>query len=162
MTSSDPRETALLCVRYALDRKAYDLLLMDVSQCTSLADFFLICTGHSDTQVQAIAQSIEENLRMLGKNRRTMQSPRTYQWVLISYVDVSFHNILGRKPRTIEGLRTGQWVLMDYADVVVHIFLESARDFYDLERLWARAPRVTLPEPYRSQARDLRLAGAAH
>jgi ribosome-associated protein len=133
LTSSDPRETALLCVRYALDRKAYDLLLMDVSQCTSLADFFLICTGRSDTQVQAIAQSIEENLRMLG-----------------------------RKPRTIEGLRTGQWVLMDYGDVVVHIFLESARDFYDLERLWARAPVVTLPEPYRSQARDLRLAGAAH
>lgn len=132
MTSPEPRETALLCVRYALDRKAYDLLLMDVGECTSLADFFLICTGRSDTQVQAIAQSIEENLRTLG-----------------------------RKPRTVEGLRTGQWVLLDYGDVVVHIFLESARDFYDLERLWARAPLVTLPEPYRSQARDLQLAGAA-
>jgi ribosome silencing factor RsfS/YbeB/iojap len=132
LTSPDPRETALLCVRYALDRKAYDLLLMDVGECTSLADFFLICTGRSDTQVQAIAQSIEENLRTLG-----------------------------RKPRTVEGLRTGHWVLMDYGDVVVHIFLESARDFYDLERLWARAPLVTLPEPYRSQARDLQLAGAA-
>jgi ribosome-associated protein len=132
LTSPDPRETALLCVRYALDRKAYDLLLMDVSQHTSLADFFLICTGRSDTQVQAIAQSIEENLRALG-----------------------------RRPRTIEGLRSGQWVLMDYGDVVVHIFLDSVRSFYDLERLWARAPVVTLPEPYRSQARDLRLASAA-
>lgn len=133
MTSPDPRETALLCVRYALDKKAYDLLLMDVSQHTSLADFFLICTGRSDTQVQAIAQSIEEHL-----------------------------GVLGRKPRTVEGMRTGHWVLMDYGDVVVHIFLESVRTFYDLERLWARAPIVTLPEPYRSQARDLRLAGAAH
>lgn len=132
MTSADPRETALLCVRYALDKKAYDLLLMDVGQCTSLAEFFLICTGRSDTQVQAIAQSIEENLRKLG-----------------------------RKPRMIEGLRSGHWVLMDYGDVVVHIFLESVRDFYDLERLWARAPIVNLPEPYRSQARDLRLASAA-
>jgi ribosome-associated protein len=132
LKSPDPRETALLCVRYALDKKAYDLLLMDVGECTSLAEFFLICTGRSDTQVQAIAQSIEENLRMLG-----------------------------RKPRMVEGLRSGQWVLMDYGDVVVHIFLESVRDFYDLERLWARAPLVTLPEPYRSQARDLRLAGAA-
>ena len=132
MTSPDPRETALLCVRYALDKKAYDLLLMDVSQHTSLADFFLICTGRSDTQVQAIAQSIEEHL-----------------------------GVLGRKPRTVEGMRTGHWVLMDYGDVVVHIFLESVRAFYDLERLWARAPIVTLPEPYRSQARDLRLAGAA-
>jgi len=133
LTSPDPRETALLCVRYALDKKAYDLLLMDVSQHTSLADFFLICTGRSDTQVQAIAQSIEEHL-----------------------------GVLGRKPRTVEGMRTGHWVLMDYGDVVVHIFLESVRAFYDLERLWARAPIVTLPEPYRSQARDLRLAGAAH
>jgi len=133
LTSPDPRETALLCVRYALDKKAYDLLLMDVSQHTSLADFFLICTGRSDTQVQAIAQSIEEHL-----------------------------GVLGRKPRTVEGMRIGHWVLMDYGDVVVHIFLESVRTFYDLERLWARAPIVTLPEPYRSQARDLRLAGAAH
>ena len=132
MTSVEPRETALLCVRYALDKKAYDLLLMEVGQCTSLADFFLICTGRSDTQVQAIAQSIEEHLAALG-----------------------------RKPRTVEGMRTGHWVLMDYGDVVVHIFLESVRAFYDLERLWARAPIVTLPEPYRSQARDLRLAGAA-
>lgn len=132
MKSPDPRETALLCVRYALDKKAYDLLLMDVGQYTSLADFFLICTGRSDTQVQAIAQSIEENLRALG-----------------------------RRARMIEGMRSGQWVLMDYGDVVVHIFLESVRDFYDLERLWARAPVVTLPEPYRSQARDLQLAGAA-
>ena len=52
-------------------------------------------------------------------------------------------------------------MLIDYGDVVVHIFLESVREFYDLERLWARAPVVTLPEPYRSQARDLRLASAA-
>ena len=133
MKSVDPRETALLCVRYALDKKAYDLLLLDVGECTSLADFFLICTGRSDTQVQAIAQSIEENLRALG-----------------------------RKPRTVEGLRSGHWVLIDYGDVIVHVFLESVRAFYDLERLWARAPVVTLPEPYRSQARDLRLAGAAH
>ncbi len=133
MKSPDPRETALLCVRYALDKKAYDLLLLEVGACTSLADYFLICTGRSDTQVQAIAQSIQENLAALG-----------------------------RKPRTIEGLSTGHWVLMDYGDVVVHIFLESVRAFYDLERLWARAPVVTLPEPYRSQARDLQLAGAAH
>ena len=132
MKSPDPRETALLCVRYALDKKAYDLLLLDVGPYTSLADYFLICTGRSDTQVQAIAQSIEENLRTLG-----------------------------RRPRTVEGLRSGHWALLDYGDVVVHVFLESVRAFYDLERLWARAPVVTLPEPYRSQARDLRLAGGA-
>jgi ribosome-associated protein len=132
LKSIDPRETALLCVRYALDKKAYDLLLLEVGAHTSLADYFLICTGRSDTQVQAIAQSIQENLAGLG-----------------------------RRPRTIEGMNIGHWVLMDYGDVVVHIFLESVRAFYDLERLWARSPVVTLPEPYRSQARDLQLAGAA-
>jgi ribosome-associated protein len=130
--ASDPRETALLCVRYALDKKAYDLLLLDVSGHTSLGDYFLICTGRSDTQVQAIAQSIQENLAKLG-----------------------------RRPRTVEGLAGGQWALLDYGDVIVHIFLESVRAFYDLERLWARASIVQLPEPYRSQARDLRLASNA-
>jgi ribosome-associated protein len=129
----EPREAALLCVRYALEKKAYDLVLIDVGKETSLADYFLICTGRSDTQVQAIAQSIEQNLAGLGV-----------------------------RPLSIEGYTAGQWVLMDYADVVVHIFYEPVRAFYDLERLWTRAPQVTLPEPYRSQARDLRLAGAAH
>ncbi|MDX2167323.1 MAG: ribosome silencing factor [Deltaproteobacteria bacterium] len=131
-SSTDPRETALLCVRFALDKKAYDLLLLEVGAHTSLADYFLICTGRSDTQVQAIAQSIQENLAQLG-----------------------------RRPRTVEGLSGGQWALLDYGDVVVHIFLESVRSFYDLERLWARASVVQLPEPYRSQARDLRLASNA-
>lgn len=130
--SSDTRETALLCVRYALDKKAYDLLLLDVGAHTSLADYFLICTGRSDTQVQAIAQSVDEHL-----------------------------SALGRRPRTVEGLGTGHWVLIDFGDVVVHVFLESVRAFYDLERLWARATPVTLPEPYRSQARDLQLASNA-
>lgn len=131
--AAEPRETALLCVRYALEKKAYDVVLMDVGAYSSLADYFLICTGRSDTQVQAIAQSIEENLGRLG------------------------HRAL-----SVEGLSAGQWVLLDFGDVVVHVFFEPVREFYDLERVWARAPRVTLPEPYRSQARDLRLAGAGH
>jgi ribosome-associated protein len=132
LTETNPRETALLCVRHALDKKAYDLLLLDVSELSSLAEYFLICTGRSDTQVQAIAQSIQENLARAG-----------------------------RRPLAVEGYTTGHWVLLDYGDVVVHVFQESVRDFYDLERLWTRAPQVSLPEPYRSQARDLRLAGAA-
>jgi ribosome-associated protein len=128
----DERAKALLCVRFALEKKAYDLVLMEVSQLTSLADYFLICTGRSDTQVQAITQSIEDNLGRLGS-----------------------------RPLSIEGYTTGQWVVMDYGDVVVHIFFEPVREFYALERLWTRAPRVRLPEPYRSQALDLRLAGEA-
>ena len=132
MKQIDERAKALLCVRFALEKKAYDLVLMEVSQLTSLADYFLICTGRSDTQVQAITQSIEDNLGHLGS-----------------------------RPLSIEGYTTGQWVVMDYGDVVVHIFFEPVREFYALERLWARAPRVRLPEPYRSQVLDLRLAGEA-
>lgn len=131
MPTVEARETALLCVRFALEKKAYDVVLLEVGELTSLADYFLVCTGRSDTQVQAIAQGIEDNLRRLGIR-------------LLS----------------IEGASRGQWVLMDFGDVVVHIFFEPVREFYDLERLWSQAPRVALPEPYRSQARELRLAGA--
>ena len=132
MTRADDRQKALLCVRFALEKKAYDLVLMEVGHLTSLADHFLICTGRSDTQVQAIAQSIEENLRRMGI-----------------------------RALAIEGYGSGHWVVMDYGDVVVHIFYEPVREFYDLERLWARAPRVRLPEPYSSQVRDLHLASEA-
>jgi ribosome-associated protein len=132
LTQPNALDTALLCVRFALEKKAYDLVLIDVSELSSLADYFLICTGRSDTQVQAITQSIEGNLAEEGI-----------------------------RPLCIEGYTAGHWVILDYGDVVVHVFYEPVREFYDLERLWARAPRVELPEPYQSQARDLRLAGEA-
>ena len=105
---------------------------MEVGHLTSLADYFLVCTGRSDTQVQAITQGIEENLSRAGV-----------------------------RALSLEGYARGQWVVLDYGDVVVHVFYEPVREFYDLDRLWARAPRVALPEPYGAQARDLRLANEA-
>jgi ribosome-associated protein len=132
LTAADARDKALLCVKFALEKKAYDLVLMEVGRLTSLADYFLVCTGRSDTQVQAIAQGIEDNLARAGI-----------------------------RPLSIEGQTRGQWVVIDYGDVVVHVFYEPVREFYDLDRLWARAPRVQLPEPYGAQARDLRLANDA-
>ncbi len=105
---------------------------MDVGKLTSLADYFVVCSGRSDTQVQAIAQAIETNLREHGM-----------------------------RPLSLEGYSRGQWVIMDYADVIVHVFLEPVREFYDLDRLWARAPRLQLPEPYNSQVEDLRRADRA-
>jgi ribosome-associated protein len=125
LTSRDSFERALLCTRFALDKKAYDLELLDVSKLTAVADYFLICTGRSDTQVRAIAQHLEESL--------------------------AAERI---RPQAIEGYPRGQWVLMDYGDVVVHVFYQPIRAFYDLEGLWIRAPRVRLPEPYYSQARS--------
>ena len=130
--SQDSLDRALACVEFALDKKAYDLVLLEVGSLTSLADYFLICTGRSDTQVQAIAQNVEQ--MMLDR---------------------------GDRPLAMEGYSQGQWVIIDYGDVVVHVFFEPQREFYDLERLWAKAPRVELPEPFQSQARDLRLAQEA-
>ena len=91
----------------------------------SIGDYFIICSGRSDTQVQAIAEGVRNHLATLGV-----------------------------RPLAIEGLERGQWALIDYGDVVVHVFQVPVRTFYDLDRLWMRAPRVALPEPFQSQARS--------
>jgi ribosome silencing factor RsfS/YbeB/iojap len=123
LTSPDGLQKALLCTRAALEKKAIDLVVIDVAALTSITDYVVICSGRSDRQVQSIAQAIEEAL----KAERT-------------------------RPISLEGMRRGQWVLLDYGDVVVHVFYQPVREFYDLERLWEHAPRVRLPEPLRSQA----------
>ena len=123
MTSSDGLTKALQCAEAALDKKAVDLVVLDVGGLTSIADYLVICTGRSDRQVQGIAQAIDEQLRTHG-----------------------------HRPIAIEGMTRGQWVLMDYADVIVHVFYKPVREFYDLERLWEHAPHVQLPEPLRTQA----------
>lgn len=133
MNPPESRETALLCVRFALEKKAYDLVVLDVGSLTSLADYFVICTGRSDTQVQAIAQSIDESLCKMGLH-----------------------------PLSREGYATGHWALIDYGDVIVHVFYEPVREYYDLERLWGHAPRLALPEPYRTQAQEFRLVAEAN
>jgi ribosome-associated protein len=124
-------EKVLRCAQSALDKKAHDLVILDVARLTSVTDYFLICTGRSDIQVQSICRHIEESLREVGV-----------------------------KPLAIEGFTHGQWVLMDFGDVVVHIFYETVRDFYNLEGLWAQAQNLPLPEPYFSLAQQLRIATA--
>jgi len=119
----DGLQMALLCTRAALDKKAVDLVVVDVAELTSIADYLVICSGRSDRQVQSIAQAIEDALQEAGT-----------------------------RPISVEGMRRGQWVLLDYGDVIVHVFYEPVREFYDLERLWEHASRVQLPEPLRTQA----------
>ena len=123
MTSPDGLQKALLCTRAALDKKAVDLVVIDVKTLTSITDYLIICTGRSDRQVQSIAQGIQDAVEAEGA-----------------------------RPLSVEGLRRGQWVLLDFGDVVVHVFYAPVREFYDLERLWEHAPRVQLPEPLRTQA----------
>jgi ribosome-associated protein len=112
----ESREKSLLIVQLAHSRRAQDLVVLDLRGLVSYTDYFLICSGRSDRQVQAIAEHVEAELRA--------QKIR---------------------PRSIEGLSTGRWVLMDYDDVIVHVFQQSGREFYDLEGLWSDAPRVALP-----------------
>jgi ribosome-associated protein len=96
-----------IAVKAADDKKAHDLVVLDISQIASFADYFLICTGDSFRQMQAIADEIEEKLKAFGI-----------------------------RPSHIEGYRNAEWILLDYSDIVVHIFSKDARVYYDLERLW--------------------------
>jgi ribosome-associated protein len=112
-------EKALTVVAAALEKKAANLSVLCVRDLTSIADYFVICSGRSDRQVQSIAQGIEESLAAQGV-----------------------------KPFAIEGTGRGHWVLIVFSDVIVHVFYEPVREFYDLEGLWGDAPRAQLPEPY--------------
>ncbi len=113
----DSRERVILCVNAALEKKAKKLILLNVKEISAFTDYFFICSGASDRQVQSIASAIRENMKKQG--------------------------IL---PLGVEGESHGQWILMDYDDVVVHIFYEPVREFYDIERLWSEAPRMEIDE----------------
>jgi len=101
-------------VAAADDRKAIDLKVLHLEKVTDFTDYFLLCSGTSERQVQAIADAVLERLR----------AEKT-------------------RPLHMEGYNRGQWVLLDYGDFVVHIFQEEPRKFYALERLWGDAPDVT-------------------
>jgi ribosome-associated protein len=122
-------EKALLLTRFALDKKACDLVVLDVHDHTSIADYFILCSGRSDRQVQSIAQGIEENAAEAGI-----------------------------KPFAVEGTQRGHWALIDFSDVIVHIFYEPVREFYDLDGLWSHAPKAQLPEPFAQLADQFQIA----
>ena len=100
-------------VRAVLGKKAGELIVLDVRKLSSVADAFIICSGRSNRQVQAIAEHTQNALK---KNHL--------------------------KPLSIEGLQKGHWVLIDYGHVIIHVFYEPVRSFYDLEGLWIDAKRV--------------------
>ena len=107
-----------LAIECASEKKAFDLAALDLREIASFAEFFVICSGANQRQVQAIADEIVEQLKKQLKAR----------------------------PVRIEGYRTADWVLLDYGDFIVHIFEQKSREFYDLERLWRDAKKVQLPE----------------
>jgi ribosome-associated protein len=109
----DPGELAHRIVDVASDKKAADIVLLRTSEVTTMADYFVIASGRSDRQVQALSQAIVDELRDEGI-----------------------------KPLGIEGRGGARWVLIDYGSVIVHVFAPEEREYYGLERLWSKAAKV--------------------
>lgn len=109
-----PADVAL-SVKAALDKKALDLVVLDLRTSQAFTDFFVICTGGNARQVRAIADAVQS---VLGKQ--------------------------GLKPTLVEGESRSEWVLIDYFDFVVHVFTPATREFYGLERLWGDAQRIEI------------------
>jgi ribosome-associated protein len=113
-TELTPEELATAVVQYAEDRKALDIVQLDLRGIIGYTDYFVICSGRSERQTKAIHDAIHEGMKS------------TYR----------------RIPRRVEGLTGARWILMDYLDVVVHVFTPETREYYRLEQLWGEAPAL--------------------
>jgi ribosome-associated protein len=114
----DPARLARLIGAAAADKKALDVVELDLRGVLGYTDFFVICSGNTDRQTKAIHDGIHLTLKKDN----------------------------GLLPRRVEGLNEARWILMDYLDVIVHIFTPEAREFYRLEQLWGEAPRRAVGE----------------
>ena len=109
------KEALKIAVKAVDDKKASDIVILDISDVATFANHFLLCTGDSSRQIHAIADEVEQKLEAGGL-----------------------------RPSHVEGYQHAEWVLMDYIDLVVHIFSKSARAYYDLERLWRDGRRLNV------------------
>lgn len=112
-----PKEMALVLAEALDSKKGQDIKVLETGALTTLADYFVICTATSTTQVKALADECEKVMKERGE-----------------------------APHHIEGHRGGTWVLLDFSSVVVHLFMDEARQFYDLERLWKDAVDADLSD----------------
>lgn len=110
------RERLILCINATLQRKAKEIVVLNLKEISAFTDYMIICSGSSEREVQAIAQAIQQYLKKAKIN-----------------------------PLGVEGEANGQWILLDYDDVVISVFYEPVRTFYNLENLWD-APRMTVDE----------------
>lgn len=110
----DSRKLALLCRALAENKKAEDIVILDVRELSSVTDYFVIASGTSEPHLRAIVEEIEDKLR----DERNL------------------------RPRAVDGTFQAAWVVLDYFDVIVHVMRQDVRERYDLETLWGDAPRV--------------------
>ena len=113
MATITPRQLALMAAEVCDEKKAKDIIVLDVRKITTISDYFIVCSTSNERQARAIA----EGMRMRMKE-------------------------LGRREMGVEGMEDARWVLQDFGDIVLHIFHESQREFYDIEGLWADAKQV--------------------
>jgi ribosome-associated protein len=113
----DERKLAELCAQKCLEKKGENVVILDLENRSSVADYFVICSGYSDRQVSAIAENVAQEI---GK--------------------------AGVKALSREGMVDGRWALIDFGSVIVHVFRDQMRDFYSLESLWQDAPRINVQE----------------
>jgi len=114
--SADTDSELNLYIQAVLGKKAENVVALDVAELTSIAEVFIICSGKSNRQVNAIAEHIQTSLKK--------------------------HKI---KPLSVEGTKEGHWVLLDYGHVIIHVFYQAIREFYDLDGLWVDAGRIMTP-----------------
>ena len=112
-----PKETALLLAKTLDSKKGLDIKVLETGHLTTLADYFVLCSGTSNTQIKALSDACDKAMKEAGE-----------------------------PPHHVEGHRGGTWVLLDFSAVVVHIFNEEAREFYDLERLWSDATEIDISD----------------
>lgn len=120
------REWAIIAAESAAEKKAENVMAIEVAELLVVTDFFVIASGRTDIQVRAIADEVEHGLLERG--------------------DI--------KPIGREGVAEGKWILLDYGDLVVHVFQPHEREFYRLEKLWGDAPRLSLPPEVVNEVRD--------
>ena len=111
-------KTVSTIVRAARDKKAFDIVVLDLRKAGGFTDYFVICTGQNARQISAVADAVTEAVR----------------------------ETIGDKPALVEGVQKSEWVLIDYFNVVVHVFSRECRSFYGLERLWGNAIRHDIPD----------------
>jgi len=116
--STTPRQLALLAAEVCDEKKAKDIVVLDVRKITSISDYFVVCSTSNERQARAIADDLRVRLKDLGK-----------------------------REMGVEGMEDARWVLQDFGDIVLHVFHESQREFYDIEGLWADAKQVRWKKP---------------
>ena len=118
MATITPRQLALLAAEVCDEKKAKEIVVLDVRKITTISDYFIVCSTSNERQARAIAEEMRMKLKEMGK-----------------------------REMGVEGMEDARWVLQDFGDIVLHIFHESQREFYDIEGLWADAKQVRWKKP---------------